>query len=276
MPELPEVEHARRLLERAAVGRRIDDACCADDPFVFADGPARVAETLEGRRIEAACRHGKWLWLVLDRPPHPLFHLGMTGGWRTREEPPLRLRTAPEVKDAARWPPRFAKLELTLDDGRSLAFTNIRRLGRVLLRDEPRSAPPLSELGFDPLNEMPALAAFRGLWARRRGAIKGVLLDQGFAAGVGNWVADEVLYQARLDPRRRAESLDDAEVKRLRAKLAHVIGVAVDADADAERYPRGWLFHRRWEKGQRTNAGEPIEHVTIAGRTTAWVPTRQG
>ncbi len=273
MPELPEVEHARRLIERVAVGHRIADARCADDPIVLVDGPSAVCRALRSRRVVAACRHGKWLWLELDRAPHPLFHLGMTGSFRTREDSPLVLQTAPRHDD--RWPPRFTKVELALDDGRALAFTNTRRLGRVLLRDDPRAEPPISELGFDPLTGLPELARFRALLARRRGTLKGVLLDQGFAAGVGNWVADEVLYQARLDPRRSVDSLDDAEIRRLRSKLAHVITVAVKADADADRYPKSWLFHHRWEKGRRTAAGEAIEHVTVAGRTTAWVPSRQ-
>lgn len=274
MPELPEVEHARRLLSRVAEGRRVERAGCADDPIVLADGPRRVEHALEGARIERACRHGKWLWLELDRAPHPLFHFGMTGSFRTREDAPLVLKGGSHPVDAS-WPPRFTKVELVLDDGRDLAFTNMRRLGRVLLRERPREEPPISELGFDPLDDLPSPARFAALLARRRGTLKGLLLDQTFAAGVGNWVADEVLYQARIDPRRTVESLDEPEVRALRTKLGHVVRVAVDADADADRYPKGWLFHRRWAKRTRTARGEAVVHATIAGRTTAWVPARQ-
>lgn len=274
MPELPEVEHARRLLARAAVGRRVVRANVADDELVIVDGPKAVRRALEGKTIESAERRGKWLWLALDRPPHPLFHFGMTGSFRTREDAPLRLKSGPRRVDVG-WPPRFTKLELLLDDGAMLAFTNARRLGRVLLRNDPSSEPPISELGFDPLIDLPSASAIAALLARRSGPIKGALLDQSFAAGVGNWVADEVLYQARIDPRRSASSLDAAEARRLRSKLAHVVTLAVEVDADAERYPARWLFHHRWEKGQRTAAGERIEHLTIAGRTTAWVPSRQ-
>lgn len=275
MPELPEVEHARRLLARVAEGRRIVRARAADDPLVIAAGPREVERGLRGRRIERACRHGKWLWLELDRGPHPLFHFGMTGSFRARAIPPLSLKGAPRREREDRWPPRFAKLELALDDGRELAFTNVRRLGRVLLRERPRDEPPISELGFDPLEGMPSPSRFAALLSRRSGTLKGVLLDQTFAAGVGNWIADEVLYQARLDPRRRVGSLEEAEVRALRSKLAHVVRVAVEADAESDRYPKSWLFHHRWEKGARTSRGERIARATIAGRTTAWVPSRQ-
>jgi formamidopyrimidine-DNA glycosylase len=107
--------------------------------------------------------------------------------------------------------------------------------------------------------------------------VKGLLLDQAFTAGVGNWIADEVLYQAGIDPRRPAGDLDADEVKRLRAKLRHVVRKAVDVDAEKDRFPRTWLFHRRWgkEEGAVTARGERIEHITVAGRTTAWVPTHQ-
>lgn len=278
MPELPEVEHARRVAERVAAHARVARAWCADDDLVFPDGADRVRDALVGRRVEAVRRRGKWMWLSLDRGPHLLWHLGMTGSVRVRDAPALALRTGPRVDDE-RWPPRFAKLHLELardDESRAeLAITNARRLGRVILRDDPEGEPPLSELGFDPLLDLPSDARFRELLARRRGTLKGVLLDQSFAAGVGNWVADEVLYQAGLDPRRAVPSLTPAEARRLRRALARVVQVAVDADADSDRYPRSWLFHHRWQKGTRTHRGDAVEHVTIAGRTTAWVPARQ-
>ncbi len=273
MPELPEVETARRFLSRVMVNRQVLRVECARDPLVLPDARA-VRRALEAKRVEQACRHGKWLWLEMSAPPHPLFHFGMTGSFRMRDDVPQRLRSSPSQIDRT-FPPRFTKVLIVLDDGHELAFTNARRLGRVIARMDPRGEPPISKLGFDPLTSMPSEAVFHELVARRRGTLKGLLLDQSFAAGVGNWVADEVLYQARLDPRRSVCSLDVAETRRLRSRLVHVIEVAVEAGADADRYPRGWLFHHRWTRGTHTSQGETVEHTTIAGRTTAWVPVRQ-
>jgi formamidopyrimidine-DNA glycosylase len=104
--------------------------------------------------------------------------------------------------------------------------------------------------------------------------VKAVLLDQGFSAGVGNWIADEVLYQARIDPRRRTNTLSRAEIARLRAKLRLVIGTAVRVGADSDRFPPKWLFHTRWSKRLQspvTVRGERIRYLTVGGRTTAWV-----
>ena len=276
MPELAEVEFGRKVAHEVAVGRRVVDVWCDDDPIVF-EGvtPDHMQACLRGRLVMDTARHGKHLWFVLDRRPWPLFHFGMTGAFRVPGALPLRLESSPKHLDQ-RWPPRFTKILLTFDDGGVLAMTSARRLARIRLRADPRAEPPLAGLGFDPYLEMPSEADFAARLAGRRGTLKGLLLDQGFAAGVGNWIADEVLYQAGLDPRRRADRLDGAEVRRLHAALAYVVQAAVQVDADKARFPSGWLFHQRWGKAEGAAVeGEAIEHLTVAGRTTAWVPSRQ-
>ena len=193
----------------------------------------------------------------------------------------MQLATGPRVHAAAGtedepWPPRFTKFEVELDDGGRLAMTCSRRLGRIRLLDDPESEPPVSRLGFDPLTQMPSARVFLELARRRRGMVKGVLLDQRFAAGVGNWIADEVLFQAGVAPRRRAESLTDEELARLRSRLGAVVRKACSVDADKDRFPRTWLFHRRWGKqAGRTIGGDEVVFDEVAGRTTAWVPARQ-
>lgn len=277
MPELPEAEHSRRVIEGIALGRRVVKVYVEEDEIVFEGlSRARVASRLRGRRIEGVHRRGKYLWITLDRGPHPVIHLGMTGTIRYRTDEPLKLSSSPEEVDRA-WPPRFTKLHLVFDDGGELAFTNARRLGRVLFRDDPRGEKPIARLGFDPLTDMPSLPAFRRRIGRRpRAVLKVLLLDQTFAAGVGNWIADEVLYQAGLDPRRRVESLTGDEIAALRAKIRSVIKTAVRVDARSNAYPKSWLFHHRWGKkpDARTTRGK-VEFLEIGGRVTAWVPSRQ-
>lgn len=278
MPELPEVEAARALAEAVALGRRIVAARCAPDPIVFEGrGPAAVQRALVGRRVLATGRHGKHLWLELDGRPWPTFHFGMAGGLHAPERAGAPRVAAGHRRENEGWPPRFAKLRLHFDDGGELVMTDARRLGRIRLRQDPRGEPPLSRLGFDALLELPAPSRFHRLLAGRSAPIKALLLDQSFAAGVGNWIADEVLYQAGVAPHRRASSLDEAEARRLRGALRAVLRTAVAVGADGERFPRTWLFHHRWGRaaGACTGCGERIRHDTIAGRTTAWVPSVQ-
>jgi formamidopyrimidine-DNA glycosylase len=278
MPELPEVERGRRVALKVARGRRIVEAHCADDPIVFDRvSPERIRRALVGRRVKDVKRHGKHLWFELDRRPWPCLHFGMTGGFHTAPGGPrVKLESTGKKPDHA-WPPRFTKLHLVFDDGGELVMADARRLGRIRLRRDPASQPPISLLGFDAHRGLPPFARFRELVRGRAAPLKALLLDQGFAAGVGNWIADEVLYQARLDPRRRANTLSDPEIMRMRAALKRVVDTSVRVSNDSDRYPRGWLFHRRWGRNPRavTMTGERIRHITLGGRTTAWVPTRQ-
>src|SRR5687767_11581321 len=94
MPELPEVEAARRRAEAALRGRRILEAAAAPDPIVLQGvSPRRLAAALRGRMVRGVHRRGKHLWMELDRRPWPAFHFGMTGGFSTYGEPSKRPRS---------------------------------------------------------------------------------------------------------------------------------------------------------------------------------------
>jgi formamidopyrimidine-DNA glycosylase len=278
MPELPEVERARRLVERLAVGHRIVRVRCAEDRIVFAGvTPRAMSRALTGRLVVASRRRGKQLWWELDQRPWPLFHFGMTGQFLTPVAEPLRLRAHGKRALDTSWPPRFWKIRIELDDGTELAMTNARRLGRIRLQHDPEHEEPIASLGFDPLYELPTAEAFAAELRRRKGVLKAVLLDQGFAAGIGNWMADEILYQAKIDPRRRGTELTLAEARRIHGALAKIVELACAVDADKEQLPKQWLFHHRWGKNAeaRTAKGERIVHIELGGRTTAWVPAVQ-
>ncbi|MHC4829736.1 MAG: DNA-formamidopyrimidine glycosylase family protein [Planctomycetota bacterium] len=279
MPELPEVEFGRKLAERVALGRAITRVLGEADEIVY-DGITltRFRRALKGKKVLAVRRHGKQLWFELDARPWPLFHFGMTGAFHTPGDKALILASSRKGGDGTEaWPPRFTKLRLCFDGGGELCMTNKRRLGRIRLRDDPQSEAPIAKLGFDPLLSLPTPGEFVELAAKRRAPIKGLLLNQSFAAGVGNWIADEVLYQAGVDPRRRASDLSPAELRRIRSRLSAIIRKAVAVDARKSDFPKTWLFHHRWgaKKDATTARGERIRHIQVAGRTTAWVPSAQ-
>src|SRR5206468_11346353 len=111
----------------------------------------------------------------------PVLHFGMSGRF-----------TVFESGQAA---PRYCKLALILSSGQTAVMADMRRLGRIRLAQEPEAEPPISLLGVDALTSLPPASKLQSLLSPRRAPLKAVLLDQSFAAGVGNWVADEVLYQ---------------------------------------------------------------------------------
>src|SRR5260370_1262016 len=170
MRELPDVEEARRRAERALRGRRSREVATRPDPIVYAGvSPRRFARALAGRRVEAVRRKGKHIGRELDERPWPLFHFGMTGSF--------------EIYRDARERPRFWKVELAMEDGTRLAMPDARRFGRIRLQHQPEREPPLADLGFDPLLDLPGAGDLARALARRRAPIKSVLLDQGLFAG---------------------------------------------------------------------------------------------
>ncbi|XP_024540788.1 formamidopyrimidine-DNA glycosylase isoform X5 [Selaginella moellendorffii] len=218
MPELPEVEAARRAVELHCKGL-ICRASVADDTTVIEGmAPFDMQRRLVAKRIVAAHRKGKQLWLELDEPPSICFQFGMAGAVYVKGVKSTKyVRSA--VKDEDEWPSKYSKVHLVLDTGVEMSFTDKRRFARVRLLQDPRLSPPISELGPDAYTELPDETTFADSVAKKKTAIKAVLLDQSFIAGIGNWIADEVLYQSRIHPEQPASTLTAIDCERLRGAI---------------------------------------------------------
>lgn len=279
MPELPEVETVCRVMRRALLGKRIAKVEVENDGIVFKGAPkALLVEALEGRVLQAVGRKGKTWWLETEAEPVVYGHLGMSGWIRELGMPTTRLIEHGNAPlDDASGRPRFLKLMLHAEDGARIALTDGRRLARVWLGGAAADEAKLAELGPDMRDEPWTVDGLAPILAKRKAPIKSMLLDQKLFCGVGNWIADEVLFQAGIAPARAASSLSTPEVAALIEKLGTILEASVEAEADAERYPEGWLFTHRWggAKGSTHVMGQEIVRETIGGRTTAWVPTRQ-
>ncbi|KAJ1395140.1 MutM-like, N-terminal, partial [Sesbania bispinosa] len=193
MPELPEVEAARRAVEENCIGKKIRKCVVADDSKVI-DGVSRseFEASVLGKFIVAARRKGKNMWLELDSPPFPSFQFGMAGaiyikgvavtkykGINCRNQNANEvLSTGSAVNDEDEWPSRYSKFFIELDDGLELSFTDKRRFARVRLLKDPTSVPPISELGPDALLELMTLEEFTECLHKKKTEIKALLLDQ--------------------------------------------------------------------------------------------------
>ncbi len=275
MPELPEVEcWGRRVSQRAVGGKRIVEATATRDAIVFAGTSAAAwSRTLKGATVKSCLRCGKQMWWILEDDAGkeidacPMLHFGMAGRFH--------------VYDSQKDRPTHVKFEIVAEDGTRLAMTDKRRFGRLRLEVQPRKHRSLAGLGPDALCDLPHEAWWVEQVAKRRVAIKSLLLNQSFIAGVGNWIADEVLYQAKVAPRRQASDLSREEVKLVRDKVGAVIRFAVDCEADYRHFPADWLFVQRWKvrasKSQTVTDvfGRALAFDKVGGRTTAWVPEVQ-
>jgi formamidopyrimidine-DNA glycosylase len=246
MPELPEAERARQTLE-TALGRRIVAVDDGDSYVCRPHTPGEIGDALIGHALATAHRRGKFMWLETDDGPALGLHLGMAG------------RIVVDPEDRSRWD-RFA---LEFADGGRLVLRDKRRLGRALLNpDFSHVGPDAAEVGR---------TEFRRLIGTGRAPVKARLLDQGAISGVGNLLADQALWQARISPRRLTGSLSIAELDRLRRELRGAVRSAIRKGGAHT----GRFIAARERDGVCPRDGHPLERAKIGGRTTYWCPACQ-
>ena len=248
MPELPDVELARRFIEERALGRRIAAVDDSDTWVSRPHAPGEIAAALTGATLTDAHRHGKSMWIETDRGPVLGLHLGMTGGIRMDEDP-----------DPRGWD-RFA---LEFEDGGRMALHDMRRLGRAVLD------PDLSGLGPD-AGEV-SRAEFRERVGRGTSPIKARLMDQGVIAGIGNLMADEILWRARINPLTPAGELTQEQLDELRRAMRAVVRLTISRGHAGA----GELNPHRVPGGVCPRCGTPLERARVGGRTTYWCPRDQ-
>ncbi|ORX38520.1 hypothetical protein BD324DRAFT_577737, partial [Kockovaella imperatae] len=261
-----EVERTRKLIEAACRGYRITKMKTVEDKLVYSGVTHQeFVYEVTGRTITGCRRKGKIFWLTLTGEGRlPVMHFGMNGMVMLKGETPSWYVRRPKERRNI-WPPKYNKFIMELepqqgsvsDEPRELAFTDSRRLGRLRLVPQPvEQHPPVSKLGFDPVLSYPTIEEFRELLKKKRGTVKGMIMDQSFSAGVGNWVADEILYQARLHPACPVPSLNDDQIESLHRQIREVPQKAVDVNAEHKKFPEDWLFRWRWKKGAKQANGK--------------------
>jgi formamidopyrimidine-DNA glycosylase len=270
MPELPEVESARTAIERAALGRRITTVDDNDSYVCRPHPPGQIRDALVGRQFVTACRLGKALWCptspvdgsAAEGPPLGI-HLGMSGKIVIADA------DGTEIDGGDHWEGRrapgdyrWSRFRLTFDDGGTLMLVDPRRLGRI------RLDPPL-DLGPDAATVTDE--QFYAAITHGTTPIKARLLDQRALAGIGNLLADEILWRAALHPARGVDDLRPAERHRL---LEAVREALHDALRLGGVHTLILIPHRR-PGGRCPHDGAPMSRSTVGGRTSWWCPTEQ-
>ncbi len=271
MPELPEVESAREVIERTALGRRILDVDDSDIYVCRPHLPGEIRAALIGRKLTVAHRRGKSMWCETSgagrsRRPGPILgiHLGMAGRIVYGDGHGHEIDGG-DYWERGRVPGdhRFTRFSLTFAGGPHLLLVDPRRLSRV------RLDPPVERLGPDAREVTPA--QFRAVMARGTAPVKARLLDQEAIAGVGNLLADEALWLAKVNPSRGVDDLSAAQVGRLHRSVRTAVESAV----------AGGGVHTLSMVGSRESAGlcprcgAPMKRGTVGGRTTWWCSREQ-
>ena len=269
MPELPEVETIANGLNKRVAGDRIDSVWLGSKPEPLKSSAAEISSTLEGAQVERVRRVGKHIVFDLASGKNAgggqwIVHLGMTG---------RLLITTPETEL-----PKHTHLVAKMASGRELRFVDPRRFGRLEVRQSSFSGP-----GAEPLQI--GLEEFSRLFHRSKAPIKAALLNQKLLHGVGNIYADEALFRAHIRPRRRANTLTTAELRKLHAAVQKVLQAAiaaggssisdyVDADGEAGYFQ---IQHRAYGREGKPclKCKTPIKKIVVAGRGTHYCPKCQ-
>ncbi|CAA9517521.1 MAG: Formamidopyrimidine-DNA glycosylase [uncultured Solirubrobacteraceae bacterium] len=259
MPELPEVERARALIAERALGRRIVAVDDSDTYVCRPHAPGEISSALVGQTLTEANRIGKSMWVETDGGPVLGLHLGMAG--RILVDGAAEGDPATEPADGA--PRVWDRFTLEFEDGGKLILRDKRRLGRAVLD------PDLSSLGPD------AAEVTRDDFRKRVGfgsaPLKARIMDQSVIAGVGNLLADEALWRARLSPVRTAGDLSTDELDRLRKEIRATTRSAIRKGG----VHTGDVIPARKRGGVCPRCGTPMERETVGGRTTYWCPNGQ-
>ncbi|MCQ4324122.1 DNA-formamidopyrimidine glycosylase [Stutzerimonas stutzeri] len=212
MPELPEVETTRRGIAPHLLGQRVDRVIVRDRRLRWPI-PEDLDVRLSGQRIEAVERRAKYL-LIRFQAGTLIVHLGMSGSLR--------------LVDAGLPPAKHEHVDLLLESGQALRYTDPRRFGALLWSDDPLNHVLLASLGPEPLGE-----AFDGerLFRLSRGrsmAVKPFIMDNAVVVGVGNIYASEALFAAGIDPRRPAGSISRARYLKLAEAIKRILAMAIE------------------------------------------------
>lgn len=266
MPELPEVETARRTLEPLISGRRIERLEVHRPPSLRSHQPAEAARLVAGRTVEGVSRRGKALLFALDGGWWLVFHFALSGVVRVTSD------FSPDPLTA---------VALHLDNGWVIEFRELQLSNLNLYREaELERVPYLAELGPDPLDKPVTAARFREL-LEGRAAIRTLLSDQRRLAGIGNLWSQEILFAAGIRPTRRAQTISSDSWGRLYRATRSVLrrGIRaggepdfVDAAGRKGRY-RLAVYGRG---GQPCRACRtPIAVGRVGGRPAYWCPRCQ-
>lgn len=257
MPELPEVEGFGRILDEHAVGRTVDDVEVLDAGVLHGVSARRFEAAIRGLEFQRSERHGKWLLAQLGEGPVLVFHFGMTGEllWSETEK---------------RHP--HDRVLFSIGAG-TLVYRDQRKLQGLWLAEAEGGVTGITgRLGPDALGLDKETLAEQ--LAGRRGAVKTALMDQRIVAGIGNILADEILWRARIHPARRCDNLSPDELARVAESLKRVLRTSVREDHVPSR--RRWLSTRRGEKDALCpRCQATLSTSRINGRTALWCPRCQ-
>jgi formamidopyrimidine-DNA glycosylase len=257
MPELPEVQNFKKYLDSTSLNQVIDDVKIRDDRVLLASDNEYI-KCLIGGKFEETIRHGKYL-LAKVRNCYIVFHFGMSG-W-------LEYFSSDDPE------PQYSKVIFQFNNGYSLAYISIRMFGKLDLTESLETFRKKKRLGPDAYKM--SLDEFQSAINRRTAIMKSALLNQSIISGIGNIYSDEILFKAKIHPKRKINTLNDVELEKLFTSIKEVLEYGIKHEGELDTYSNSFLIPHRSKEEHCPNCGTNIERYEISGRHGFFCPKCQ-
>lgn len=258
MPELPEVENYKKILEEGIYDGVIR-SLAVHHPKIVKNDIDFLQEKLIGNRFTKSQRIGKYLFLKLSSEGWLLLHFGMSGRPVFYQDEALR--------------PKHSRLVIEFRSGLKFAFVCMRMFGKVEWLPSLKKYREKSQLGPDALSVKKE--DFIQFISGKKSAIKSILLQQKGFSGIGNWIADEMLFQTKVNPLIKGNELSEEKLNLLFKKMKMILSTAIECQADFNQFPEDFMVIHRWGDKICPHCKRILSTIKIGGRSTYFCSEKQ-
>jgi formamidopyrimidine-DNA glycosylase len=259
MPELPDVEIFKQYLDATSLHKKIESAKVTDKRILQSVSQNRLTNALKGKTFHSTRRHGKYLFVELNNKTFLVLHFGMTGFLKYFKKMDRQ--------------PDHPRLLIEFANGYHLAYDCQRMLGQVSLTKEVEEFIKANDLGMDAMDV--DLENLRDVLVTSRATVKSALMNQKLLAGIGNVYSDEILFQAQVHPKTKANRLSEEQLERILSHTRKVLKTAIDCRADPEKMPKSYILPQRHSEGKCPRCEREIAKEKISGRSAYFCPQCQ-
>jgi formamidopyrimidine-DNA glycosylase len=257
MPELSEVETFKKYFDKTSLNHVIKEVKIRDERILKVSKEL-FTKALKNKNFQETIRHGKYLLIKID-PQYLIMHFGMTGDL--------------EYFENATDEPKYTKVLFQFTNGHFLSYISQRMFGHLDLTNSLEDFLDKKNLGPDAYKM--SYDDYKTTLGRRSAIMKSALLNQSIFAGIGNIYSDEILFQSKLNPKRKINTLDENELKELFQNIKKVLQYGIDFKGELENYSKDLLIPHRSKDGECPNCTNKLERYEISGRHGFFCPKCQ-
>jgi formamidopyrimidine-DNA glycosylase len=261
MPELPDVEVFRQIFNSSALNKKVTNVEVLDDAILENISSRSFQIRMKGETFQATHRHGKYLFVELDRDETLMIHFGMTG----------HLKYNKDGKEQ----PEYTRITFNLNNGYNLYYVCPRKLGKMSLVEDEASFIEENNIGPDAYSDDFKWEDFREIMDGKRGNIKTALMNQKLLAGIGNIYSDEILFHSNIYPFTEVKELNEDELKTIFEKMKTVFKQAIKAEVKEDKFPKNFLLLKRSEGEECPICGGRIKREKYSGRSSYYCEAHQ-